>query len=198
MKGCLPDSHAANLDPDALSLLAHGLAEIGHLGANNVVDCFTRAVDVLADRLGDVVNRNRFNELLAPVARGAIAAGRLLPGPACAVAAPIGNPSRSRRRAIARPPCTFEPGKGSPLCAASGSAQYRRNRTAAAWPGAKDQRDDRAYCGAKKCRSQQVELLLTLFVRIRLADGCAGAGSPTRRRLQCIGHQGPPPFRMPR
>ena len=121
------------------------------------------------------------------------AAGRLLAGPACAVAAAIGNPSRSRSRAIARPPCTFESGKGSPLCAPSGSAQYRCNRPAAARPGAKDQRDDRAYCGAKKCRGQQVELLLTLFVRIRLADGCAGAGSPTRRRLQCIGHQGPPP-----
>jgi hypothetical protein len=45
--GCLTDSRAANLDPDPLALPAHRFAEIVHFRANNVVDRFTSAIDIL-------------------------------------------------------------------------------------------------------------------------------------------------------
>jgi hypothetical protein len=73
--GCLTDSLAVNLDPDPLALAAHRLAEIVHLGANDIVDRFLRAVDIIANRLADVVDRNRVDHLLGSLATGAITAG---------------------------------------------------------------------------------------------------------------------------
>ena len=46
--GCLTDSRF-KLDTDPLPLTANGLAQIVHLGAYDVVDRFTCAIDVLAD-----------------------------------------------------------------------------------------------------------------------------------------------------
>ena len=48
VSGCLRDSQWANLDPDALPLPANRFAEVVHLGADNVVDRFARAIHVLA------------------------------------------------------------------------------------------------------------------------------------------------------
>lgn len=44
--GCLPDSRAANLDPDPLTLPTHRFAEIVHFRADYVVDRFASAVDI--------------------------------------------------------------------------------------------------------------------------------------------------------
>ena len=48
MNGCPRDSREIKLNPDALPLPAHCLAEVIHLGADNVVDRFLRTVDVFA------------------------------------------------------------------------------------------------------------------------------------------------------
>jgi hypothetical protein len=196
-KGCRPDSRRANLDPDPLPLPAHSFAQVVHLGADNVVDCLTRAVYILAHRIGDVVHGNRFNQFFSALTSGAIAARRFFARPSGAVATSLGHPFRAWGCAVSRPPRSFESGKCCPLGSFAGCAQYRSYRPAAARPRTKNQSNDRAHCGAKHGRRQQVELLLTIFFRVRLADGRAGAASPTRSRLQCICHPDPPPFRMP-
>lgn len=196
--GCLPDSRAANLDPDPLTLPSHRFAEIVHFRANHVVDRFTSAVDVFTNRVGNVLYRDRLDEIFAAITSSAIPACCLLSSPARTIASAVCSPSRTRCRTITSPSRTLESRERGPFGSASSSTNDRRNRTPSARPGAEDQCDDSSYSSPQKGGRQQVELLLTLFVRIRLADGRAGAASPTRCRLQCICHPGPPPFQMPR
>ena len=198
VRGCLPDSREANLDPDPLTLPAHRFAEIVHFRADYIIDCFACTVDIFPDRVGDVLDRNRVDEIFASIAGSAISACRLLTSPARTIASALCSPSCSRSRTITCPSRSLESGECGPFCAASRTANDRRNRTSPARPGAEDQCDDSSYSSPQKGSRQQVELLLTLLVRVRLADGRAGAASPTRCRLQCICHPGPPPFQMPR
>lgn len=58
VRGCLPDSRAANLDPDPLTLPSHRFAEIVHFSAHHIVDRFASAVNVFAHRVADVLDRN--------------------------------------------------------------------------------------------------------------------------------------------
>ena len=195
--GCRPDSLEAKLDPDPLPLAAHSLSQVVHLRAHDVVDCFASAIDILANRIGDVVNGDRLDKLFSAVTRRAISTSGLFAGPSSAVAAMFGHPPCARCCAVSRPSRSLESCKGRPLGTLSGSAQNRRDRPAATRTRAKNQSDDGAYCCSEHRCCQQVKLLLALIVRARLADGRAGAASPTRSRLQCICHPDPPPYRMP-
>lgn len=56
--GCPRDSLWVNLDTDALPLTPHGFAEVVHFGADDVIDCFLRAVDILAHAVGDIIHRD--------------------------------------------------------------------------------------------------------------------------------------------
>jgi hypothetical protein len=75
VSGCLRDSQCANLDPDALPLPANRFAEVVHLGADNVVDRFARAIHVLAHRIRDVFHWYRVYELFSALSRGAVTLG---------------------------------------------------------------------------------------------------------------------------
>jgi hypothetical protein len=193
--GCLADSRL-KLDTDPLPLTANGLSQIVHLRANDVVDCFARPVDVLTDRLSHVVDRKRIDELFAAVASCAITARRFVAGPACAIATAVCRPACSGRCTIAGPSRAFETCECSPLRALACSGEKRRDRAAATGTRPEHQSYYRANSSAKQSGCEQIELLVTLLVRIRLADGRAGAASPTRCRFQGICHPAPPPCQM--
>jgi hypothetical protein len=72
--GCRPDSRGANLNPDPLPLPPDCLAQVVHLGADDVVDRFARAIDVFAHRIGDLLDRNRIDKLFAALSCRAVAA----------------------------------------------------------------------------------------------------------------------------
>lgn len=184
------------LDTDPLPLTTHRLAEVIHLRANDVVDRLARAVDVLPDRVGYVVDRHGIGELPRSITRRPVPPRSLLPCPACAVAAAVGGPACSRSCVISGPSRSLEAGERCPFRAFSRSAENRSDWPAAAGPGAEDEGDDGPDGRPEKRSGQKIELLLALIVRIRLADGRAGAASPTRCRLQCICHPGHPPFRV--
>ena len=64
----------SNLDPYPLALPAHCLPQVVHLRADDIVDCLFRSVDIFANGIGDVIDRNRFDEILATLARRTITA----------------------------------------------------------------------------------------------------------------------------
>ena len=125
MKGCLPDSRAANLDPDPLALPAHRFAEIAHLGAYYIVDRFTSAVDIFADRVGDVFYRNRIDQLFTSLPCCAITSRRLFTSPAGSIASALRHPSGARCRTVASPSRSLESRKRSQLRTAASAANDR-------------------------------------------------------------------------
>ncbi len=52
--GCLTDSRS-NLDTDPLPLTTNGLSQVVHFGTYDVVDRFTRAIHILAYRIGHFI-----------------------------------------------------------------------------------------------------------------------------------------------
>lgn len=194
-RGCLADS-LVKLDTDPLPLTPNSFSKVVHFCANDVVDCFASTIDVFADGFGHLVNRNRLDQLFATIACGSVTAGRFLTRPSCTFAPAIGRPARAWRSAVSRPACTFKPCERSPLRTFARGRDERCD-----WPAPTRARPEhQGYNGADSCAKQsggeQVELLLTLPVRIRLADGRAGAASPTRCRFQGICHRAPPPCQM--
>src|SRR5688572_1475750 len=198
VKGCRADSRRPKLDPDPLPLPPNRFPEVVHLRADNVIDRFLRAVDVLANRISDLIDRYGIGEISAGTTRRLVSASGALARPSCAVEPALLRPASSRSRMITGPARSFQSGECRPLCTLACRCEHGGDRTTAARAGSEDERDDGADCRAEQRRCQQVELLLTTLVfRIRLADGRAGAASATRGRLRCICHPDPPPVRMP-
>src|SRR5687768_12009597 len=188
----------SSLDPDPLSLAAYRFPQIRHLFADDVVDRFPRRVDVLADGIGNIVERKVVDELSTPFACHAIPASGSLAGPSRAFASLLGHPPCSGRGLLARPACAFQPGESRVTRAAPSSANHRTNRTASARARSKEESHCRTDRCAEKRRRQQIELLLAILIIrvVRHGGGRAGAASPTLARLQGICHLRTPPFRM--
>ena len=125
--GCLMDSRFGPLDTDPLALAAHRFAQIGHLFAHHVVDCFARGIHVLAHGIGDVIERKVIDQLCATLLCRAVAASGSLGGPGGALASLIRCPSGAWGCSLAGPSCALESGKSGPTRTSARCADNRTN-----------------------------------------------------------------------
>jgi hypothetical protein len=145
------------LDTDLLALAADRLAQILQLVGDDVVDRFASVIHVFADLLRHVVERNALDEIAPFVSRRAPAALRVR---RC--------PTRALDGAPARPARACQSGRAAYSGTAAGELEHRPHRPAPGRTAAEEQRDARSDRRSEKRGGEEIELLLTLRVRLLL------------------------------
>jgi hypothetical protein len=144
------------LDTDFLALAANRLAQILQLVGDDFVDRLTGVIDIIANLLRHIVDRNPVNQLFAFLARRSPATF----GVWC-------RPPRTFRCVPASPSRSGESSHSAHSRAAAGHLENRTNRPPSRRTAAEEQGDTRSYYRADDRRGKEIELLLTSLVLIQ-------------------------------
>ena len=145
------------LDPDALPLAADSLPQVVQLVLHDVVNRIPRGVDIVAHLLHHVVDGNTLDQIAAAIHSRAIAAANVW----C-------RPARTLGSAAACPAGTLESGDSRQTGAASRVLDERADGAPPRWTAAEKQSNPGPDRCPDKSGGQQVELLLTLLVKLRV------------------------------